>query len=66
MFRFQLPFSKTCESGEDASTSPEGLEQMQSLRSIDNFAASHFPLQFLFECATHCSCILAKYYHLPV
>ncbi|CAN8290982.1 unnamed protein product [Cochlearia groenlandica] len=29
-------FSNTCENGEDASTSLEGFEQMQSLKSIDN------------------------------
>ncbi|CAN6816900.1 hypothetical protein Bca4012_006811 [Brassica carinata] len=37
-------FSETWEDVEDASTSLEGFENLQSLKSIDNYTASDFPL----------------------
>lgn len=43
-------FSKTCETGKVVAAPPEGFEQMQSLKFIDNnYTASGFPLQCLFS-----------------
>jgi len=70
--RFELVFSKTSETGKDVVAPPEGFEQMQSLRFIDNnYTASDFPLQCLFsvDYASPSSKVLmhpAKYYLLPI